>query len=252
MQAQHYERPASFESFNQRSALLFLVLLLSADTAFFVLHCLNIIVPGLKIPLLSLETDQSYAEFYQYIKWLWVIIILVFVSSKKASKHYLAWSVVFAYFLLDDSLQVHERVGEIIAGKFKFMPGLGLQQQDLGELAVSAMAGAILIIPLSWAYKTGTRVFRKVSQDISLLILVLIVFGVAVDTVHSAVNLGIVIGLLIGLIEDGGEMVSLSLILWYVFLMLVRENEPDRYLCDCCRIILMRFYQIDIRSQLSR
>ncbi|MBS3953034.1 MAG: hypothetical protein KGZ88_08810 [Methylomicrobium sp.] len=241
MQGQPIETLASLESFKQRSALLLLVLLLSADTAFVVLHCLNIVVPGLKIPLLSLETDQSYAEFYQYIKWLWVIIILVFVSSKKASKHYLAWTVVFAYFLLDDSLQVHERIGEIIAAKFQFKPYFGLQPQDWGELAVSAMAGAILIIPLLWTYKTGTRVFRKVSQDITLLIFVLIIFGVAVDIAHSTINLGTVIGLFIGLIEDGGEMVSLSLIIWYVFLMLVHENEPDRYLCDCCRIILVRY-----------
>jgi len=238
MPAQYTERLVCIESFNQRSALMFLLLLLSVDMAFVVLHCLNIVVPGLKIPLLSLETDQSYAEVYQYIKWLWIIIILVFVSSKQAAKHYLAWTVVFAYFLLDDALQVHERAGAFIAGKFMFMPPLGLQQQDLGELLVSAMAGTLLIIPLSWAYKTGPRIFRKVSHDMMLLILVLIFFGVAVDTVHSAINLGTPIGLLIGLIEDGGEMISVSLILWYVFLMLVRENEPDRYLCDCLRIIL--------------
>ncbi|MDO8843617.1 hypothetical protein [Methylicorpusculum sp.] len=235
MQAQHNERLICIESFNQRSALFFLVLLLSADIIFVVLHCLNIVVPGLKVPLLSLETDQSYAEFYQYIKWLWIIITLVFISSKMASKQYLAWVVVFAYFLLDDALQVHERAGDIIAGKLDFMPRLGLQQQDLGELAVSVMAAAILIIPLSWAYMTGSRAFRKVSEDIALLILVLIFFGVAIDMVHSAINLGTVIGLLIGLIEDGGEMITVSLILWYVFLMLVRESEPDRYLCDCLR-----------------
>jgi hypothetical protein len=241
MQGQPNERPDSFESFNQRSALLLLVLLLSADTAFIVLHCLNIVVPGLKIPLLSLETDQSYGEFYQYIKWLWIIIILVFVSSKKNSKQYLAWVVVFAYFLLDDALQVHERVGEIIARKLDFMPRLGLQQQDLGELAVSLMVGTLLIIPLSWLYTTGTRVFRKVSQDILLLILVLIFFGVAVDMLHSAMDFGTAIGLLIGLIEDGGEMITVSFILWYVYLMLVLENEPDRYLCDCCRMILIPY-----------
>jgi hypothetical protein len=241
MQGQLIKTPTTFGSFKQRSALLLLVLLLSADTAFVVLHCINIVVPGLKIPLLSLETDQSYAEFYQYIKWLWIIIIFVFVSSKQTSKLYLTWTVVFAYFLLDDSLQVHERAGEFISGKLKFMPRLGLQPQELGELAVSVMVGAILIMPLSWAYATGPRVFRKVSQDITLLILILIFFGVAVDMLHSALDFGTAIGLLIGLIEDGGEMITVSFILWYVYLMLVRENEPDRYLCDCCRMIFIPY-----------
>lgn len=226
------------ETYKQRSALLFLVLLLSGDIAFVVLHCLNILLPGFKKPLLSIETDQGYAEFYQYLKWLWIILILILVSIKEASMQYFAWVLVFAYFLLDDALQVHERAGEMFAVKNTFKPPLGLQRQDLGELAASAIVGLILIIPLSWAYIGGSKRFRKVSHDLTVLILVLIFFGVVVDMAHSMINLGTAIGLSIGLIEDGGEMTAVSLILWYVFLMLIREKETDCYLYDCLRAIL--------------
>lgn len=229
---------ACMETYKERSSLLFLVLLLSGDIAFAVLHCLNILLPGFKKPLLSIETDQGYAEIYQYLKWLWIILVLIFVSFKEASMQYLAWVLLFAYFLLDDSLRVHERAGEMIAVEYTFKQPFGLHRQDLGELAVSAMIGSILIIPLSWAYIGGSKRFRKVSHDLSVLISVLIFFGVVVDMAHSTIDLGTAVGLSIGLIEDGGEMVSVSLILWYVFLMLIREKETDCYLYDCLHTLL--------------
>ena len=228
------------KTLNERSASLFLALLICGDLAFVVLHFINGLTPIIVMPLRELGRDGGYPELYQYLKFLWIIILLIFVSLRNASLLYVAWAAVFAYFLLDDSFQIHERVGRYIAANLSLVPTLGLRLQDYGELAVSAAAGIILFLPLVWAYRKGSRMFRKISQDFALLISILIFFGVVVDMAHIAIRLGRTVDFVLGVIEDGGEMLSVSLILWYAFLMMVRDRDSGCYLCDCARIVLTR------------
>jgi hypothetical protein len=228
------------ETLNQRSASVFLILFLCGDLVFVVLHFVNALIPGLGNPLFSIEQDRGYPEIYQYLKFFWIIALLIHVSWKSRSLRYFAWTLVFIYFLFDDALQLHERVGGLIAANLNFMPPLGLRLQDFGELAVTAIAGICLLFPLIWAYKRGSQNFRKVSQDITLLILVLVFFGVVVDMAHIAISLGREVKFILGVIEDGGEMLSVSLVLWYTFLLDVRDDNAGCYLCDLVRIVLTR------------
>ena len=209
----------SIKPLNQRSASLFLTLLICGDLVFVVLHFMNVLIHSLKNNLLSLEVDKGYPEMYQYLKFLWIIIVIIFIALKDASLHYVSWVLIFAYFLLDDSLQVHENVGYYISENLSFAPILGLRLQDFGELAVSCAAGIILLLPLIFAYVKGSNRFRKISQDLTFLIFVLLFFGVVVDMAHIAIQLGDRVHFAIGAIEDGGEMLSVSLILWYIFLI---------------------------------
>jgi hypothetical protein len=41
-------------------------------------------------------------------------------------------------------------------------------------------------------------------------------------------------------IEDGGEMLVASLILWYVFRLSIRDETATSYLCDCLRVLVTR------------
>lgn len=228
------------KTLNDRSASLFLVLLLCGDLAFVVLHFINALIPTLKMSMLSLEMDRGYPEMYQYLKYLWIIIILIFASLKNASLSYFSWASVFTYLLLDDSLRIHERAGSYIAANLSLVPILGLRLQDYGELAVSAAAGIILFLPLVWAYRSGSRMYKKIFQDFALLMFILIFFGVVVDMAHVAIQLGFKVNFVLGTIEDGGEMLSVSFILWYAFLIMVRDGYSCCYLCDCAHMILSR------------
>ena len=147
---------------------------------------------------------------------------------------------MFTYFLFDDALTIHERVGKHIAWSLTLTPPLGLRLQDLGELAVMAAAGMILFSLVIWAYLHGPQAFKKMSQDMMLLVLALVFFGVIVDMAHSAIKLGWEVNFILGVIEDGGEMLAASLILWYVFLLSVRDENATSYLCDFVRVVLTR------------
>ncbi len=191
-------------------------------------------------PLLSLEKDRGYSEMYQYLKFLWIVVTLILVALRRASSHYVLWASVFAYLLVDDSLQIHERAGLYIAEKLSLAPAFWLRPQDHGELAVSLAAGMILFLPLAWACRNGTRIFRKVSLDFALLIGLLIFFGVVVDMAHIALGSGGAIDFVVGVIEEGGEMLSVSFILWYAFLLAVRDSDSNFYLCDHVRTFMTR------------
>lgn len=225
---------------NEPSASIFLLLLLSGDLIYIVLHFLNAFALNSTYSLLSLERDRGYPEMYQYLKFCWIVALLLLITWKKRTWHYVIWMGVFLCFLADDSLQIHERIGRSIAANLDFIPPLGLRLQDLGELAFSATVGSFLLIPLILAYMSGSRVFKKTSQDIFLLILLLIFFGIVVDMGHIAINLGRKVEFILGVIEDGGEMLTVSLMAWYFFLLSVRSDMSSCYLCDFMHMVLTK------------
>ena len=71
-----------------------------------------------------------------------------------------------------------------------------------------------------------------------LLILALVFFGVGVDMAHIAIKLGRKVNFIFGVVEDGGEMLVASLILWYVFLLSIREETKSSYVPDYTKIFM--------------
>ena len=230
--ARKIELSGLLRSLNVQSATIFLILLIGADLVFFILHNIHFLIPGINDPLYSLEVDKGYPEMYQYIKWFWITILLIYISRKRKSFRYLSWSLVFAYFLADDSLTIHERFGYFAAENFSFLPPFGLRLNDIGELASSIIAAIILGSIILWAYLKGNLIFRKMSRDLILLILLLSFFGIVVDLSIYAFHFKEKGMAVVGFIEDAGEMVLTSIILWYVFLTSIQNKNADSFIFD--------------------
>jgi hypothetical protein len=204
-----------------------------------VLYFANELAP-VQNPMFDIEKDGGYAERFQYVKLFSIVVLLIWIAWKNRAVHYVAWALAFTYLLFDDSMQLHERVGRRIAESLALSPALGLRARDFGELLVTAAAGFFLAAVLLWAYRTGSRSFKKVSQDIILLILLLVFFGVVVDMAHVAFDLGWQVTFVLGIVEDGGEMLAVSLILSYVYLTKVRGEDARWYLSDSIRGVITR------------
>lgn len=219
------------KKFNERSATLFLTLLLWVDLSYVVLHFVYTFanLSGKH----SLSKDGGYAEMFQYAKWLWIIILLGYISKIRRSFRYVTWAGVFTFLLLDDALKLHEKVGNYIAGYFDFPSLSNIELYAVGQFVYSALAGIIMLCLVTLAYVKGEQVFKKVSQDILLLVLILVFFGVGVDLLHTFMELGRGVSFILVVVEDGGEMVATSLILWYVFLIAIRDESKSYYICDC-------------------
>jgi hypothetical protein len=218
--------------FNEKSASTVLLVLLLADLAFITVHMFRRLSPYLADPMFDIETDRGYAEMYQYLKYVGMILIFACLCIKGKTLLFLPWALLFAYFVADDALQMHELVGRWIGEMIPFRPPFRLRKDDLGELVVTMTAGLVLMPSFAAAYYFGSRPARKIFHDLFLLMGLLLAFAVGVDMVHSAYSGSPRIELYLGLIEDGGEMVAVSLFAWYAFLLLRRSPAGDAYLLN--------------------
>ncbi|MBN1238736.1 MAG: hypothetical protein JXB36_09545 [Gammaproteobacteria bacterium] len=206
------------------SVLYFLLLLVAADAAFVLLHVVNESSTLIENRMYSLDRDRGYAEFYQYIKLYWVAVTLAALAWRTRALVYAGWIAVFGYLLLDDAAQIHERVGEWIAARWGYPELLGLRPVDLGELTVSAAVGLALLVLLGVGYWRGNASARNASQDLVVLIGVLVFFGIAFDMLHQIAGDN-AIGDLFVIAEDGGEMLTVSVIAAYAGALLLRGGR---------------------------
>ena len=186
---------------------------------------------------LALASDNSIGELVQYCKWFLITVLFVLLIIKRSSISYLSWALVFLYLLLDDSMQIHETVGGYLMQGYDFATPGGLRLQDIGELAVSAIAGSTLLLISIWAYKKGDDFFKITTQNMLYLFLALVFFGVVFDVIAVMVYSGNITAFFFDVFEDGGEMIVASLMLWYAVLVSQAKNGPVSFM-DSIRMIL--------------
>ncbi|MBR9846120.1 MAG: hypothetical protein GYB35_08445 [Algicola sp.] len=222
--------------FNTKRTNRILAILLSIDILFVLLHALLIYIVFIRIDLdwsivpFMVSNDDGYPEIFQYIKFVVIIGIILFLIIKRKRKGYIAWLLLFTLMLLDDSLTFHERFGAWVSEKFNFSPMLGLRAQDIGELTYVAIFGALLLILLVLGYYKGDEKYRKTNISLGVLFTAFLFFGVGVDMLHSFFGTNRYSDLFLTLLEDGGEMIVLSLFVWLFVFIVVRPKTQNVYL----------------------
>lgn len=207
------------------TALYLFLFMLGLDFAFIALHITNFFLDGLLGSAAYIDRDRGYAEIFQYIKLGIVFLTLLRLSSTQKSLLYLAWSNLFAYIAVDDSFQVHERLGTFLAHKLGFEALFYLRGVDFGELLVFAVSGCLLLGFIIFAHWLNDNPCEKRNSCILVSFLgTLSFFGIGVDMLHIAApayyaDRGVWTGMFIhslALLEDGGEMLILSMLTWFV------------------------------------
>jgi len=162
--------------------------------------------------VLHIARDWSIPEIYNYFKFMGMIFIFISAYKKTKNAIFIALATFFAVLLMDDSLQIHEKAG-------RFMPELsslhGGLHQALGEILFLLIIGAFSLgaIVLFWI-KTPMDL-RKRLIPLAYFFLGLVLCGVFLDFIHSLFSKGSWFGGIFLLMEDGGEMIFISLMLSY-------------------------------------
>lgn len=202
----------------KRGAWYLLALLIATDLAFI---ALGIVYECGFISLLdacnslnldsyfSLTRDRGYAEVFQYIKEFWLIILFGLLSVSR-SINYLAWFFLSIFLLLDDALEIHERMGEVIADQFNFISLLNLRPVDFGELLFVGLVGIVFFIWLSFSFKISRSQERNNFKYLIGILLGLAFFGILLDLVHVIVGRNDFLKSALAVIEDGGEHIFIS------------------------------------------
>lgn len=186
-----------------------LLLLLVVDAFFACAHVVWALTHG-SDPAWSIEQDRGYAEWFQYAKEFACLLLLAFMARWPALRGTgLAWSMVLAWILVDDSFSLHEQAAAWwVEGRPAPAPPL-----YIAELLFMGLVSALLLPGVVVAWQQGQAVARQLAIRIGLALSLFVVFAVGVDLLHALVTHRIGHPLL-GLAEEAGEMASLSLLLW--------------------------------------
>jgi hypothetical protein len=202
-----------------------LVLLLMIDVAFILLHATHSYIGLPKSGMFSIEWEMGHGEMFQYIKEFWIASLLVLrtVSPLPLSLALrglnLGWGLLFGYLLLDDSIKIHETLGTALArvtGLSTWL-GEGDRANSIGEIAISLMVATVFLGGIFWAYRHCSKADRQMSVSLTRLLLALVFFGVGVDALHGIIGGSYPVRVAWSILEDGGEMIVMSLMFSYVF-----------------------------------
>lgn len=160
--------------------------------------------------LFDLTVETGYGEFFQAVKSGWCVVVLACLAWWRRSWLYVAWGGVCVFLVADDVLSLHEFAGSWIGRTM----GDGSQSAaHWGEVIFLAGVG-VLIVPIAWlSWRFPRRWDRLWLRRLTVLVGALAFFGVVVDALHSFVFWHHTLTLTMTTIEDGGELVVMSLIL---------------------------------------
>ncbi len=214
-------------SFGKSNLVLFSLLLL--DVLFAMNHIYMVLSQNWNT-FFALTEDLSLPEYFQYLKLICTLFLLFYLFLRKKDVGYIAWFLFFALLLGDDAFQLHERYGAMLVYHLNLQPLFGLRAVDFGEMLYASLAGFIVIPFMAVSYYKGSWEFRKISVDITLLVGILLFFGIVVDAIHSMLSEVVYISGILALIEDGGEMVAVSIITWYFYFLFMHPNRKELFL----------------------
>lgn len=138
----------------------------------------------------------------------------------------------FLLFLLDDAFSLHERAGDLLHDASIMSDQITVQSESYGELVYVFSLGIVLIILfLSIILIKGGIKFKRHSINIAALIAILLFFGIGIDFAHYLVLYNKTLSFILSSVEDGGEMIAASYILWYSYRTLKdKETLPRLFL----------------------
>lgn len=207
------------------TARTLLLLLLAADVAFIVLHVVSVETSWLRGRPFSLEQDNGLPEAFQYVKQFWIALCMLTLFRRTREVVYLGWVVVFGFLLLDDAFQFHEHVGQWLGQTYSLPVAFGLRPDDIGELLFAAFIGLVTALLIGFGFWHGDHDARIVTRDTAMLVVVLAVFGVGCDILHVIAHFkGSLTAQLLLILEDGGEMIVVSIIAAYIFNVVIHEG----------------------------
>ena len=165
------------------------------------------------MPLLDIGLDKSYPELFQYLKFSWFAYLSLVLAVRRNEKAFLPMAIVFLILFAFDAFRLHESYGNDVASLLTIEPVLGLRLQDYGELIV--MLGLAVTSIMVWlsSYFLCRVDQRYIVVFSGKMLLLFGIFGAAVDMLHEMMSrVGKTAYFFVGTIEDGGEMLVLSML----------------------------------------
>jgi hypothetical protein len=163
---------------------------------------------------LRMTADNSLPEWVNYLQ----LGILVLVFSRLARRRrvllFAAFAWLFAVVLADDAFGIHETAGRFLADTLELPAPLGLRPHDVGELVAFAVLGLIVVSPLLLGLRRADPASRPTGMALLIPLGCLLLCAVVVDQLyHGYAHSFFGAGILLDVVEDGGEMLAITVTL---------------------------------------
>ena len=206
---------------------ILLCLLLATDLLFIFFHCLQLTMDYPQDQHFRLNWARGYPENFQYIKFLWSGGLLFWIFICRRRLPYLLVSGVLAYLLLDDANEIHEILGERLVMAYPNAGFWGIEPQDVTEFLVMIALGSLVLLTLAVSWFLSRLPERRDVTPIVVLILCIGFFAVVVDFAHAIVGNSPTLDELFRIIEEGGEMISSTLLTAWIFCIAFRDQITE-------------------------
>ncbi len=186
----------------------------------------------------SINIDNGLAELFQYPKEAGAAIFAFLIWVRQRALVWLILSLLFAYLLADDAFQIHESSGRLLVSLLDSDRIAGITTQDVGELAATCTVFAVFAI---WIIGQWSRLDMNTQPAVSMvlaLVGLLACLGVGLDVLMTSFwffdesqdqGWRHAFKEVVTHIEDGGEMLVVSVIVWFVGNVYVSLPAEQRY-----------------------
>jgi hypothetical protein len=214
-------------SFNQKKTTNLLKYLLLFDLVFVLGHIMVVLFNKHEFKAFLLDTQElGYPEYFQYFKYIMVLAVTSYLVVIKKKFAYLPFIGLFLFLLIDDVFQIHGRAS------WFFMFRLKLPAVLFGQLVYLALIGGIGAIVTYMFYRKANLATKNTFKDILLLLALFLFFGIGVDIIHSLlIHIGKIVPFLT-LVEEGGEMITLSILVWYFYFLALCKTKNRIFLYE--------------------
>jgi len=213
-------------NFKKSNSFLFFILFI--DILFILLSILDYF-SDFKFGYFNVAHENKFAEQFQYLKFLVIATISFLLAIKKRSSQFLVLMIIPIYLLGDDAIQLHERFGTALAsflyeGNHNDTLISNFRYQDIGEILYMSLISIFLFVTFLICLKSSDSFERYFLKKILKLFIIFGIFALFIDSIHQLFH-GFMYDLL-DVIEDGGEMISISFITAYFlkFLQITKKN----------------------------
>lgn len=175
----------------------------------------------------TLYSDTALPEVFNFVKWGMAAVLALVAFRLSRQRHFIGVAFASALFLIDDAGQVHERMGALFT-EFGFSGIAFLDANSVGELVGLGGLALFVAIGLGYAFVTANPAQCRDVKILLAAIVGMFLCGVIGDIAHNLAlgHLGDgIVTLLTGVIEDGGELLLISLYASVVFTSVIRVNE---------------------------
>ncbi len=215
------------QQLRHRSVLLLIAALIVVDVLILGAGVLNYageqdylsgsLVDRFRQPRWDLTIDRGVGENWLDLKLLLGAVILLSLDFVRRERILATWAVIFLLLVVDDRMQIHERFGGQLAETLSLPDVLGFPAKHLGEVVAAGVLGLGVLAALVLSWSRSSDRARAGGIAIGLSFAVLAGFGVFIDILPNAAPRW---NGMFAVVEDGGEVLAGSLIVFATFVAL--------------------------------